>query len=106
MNDYDTAVIVTSVLKLNSKKTGEAMTKLDLLLVDPKVCGNNDHFCGCTPVTQWFMNHDVYDKVVNSDLILKNCVGHFVSRQDFKDPTKYSSRLEKLTHKDNVVTLL
>ncbi len=105
MNDYDTQIVITSVMRFKSKK-GNDMVKLDLLLTDPKLCNCNDKFVGCTPVTQWYDGHEVFDYVIKNDLILKGCSGHFVSRQDFKDPTKFSSRLESVKYKDNVITLL
>ncbi len=106
MNDYDTQIVITSVMKFTSKKTNKPMVKLDLLLTDSKLCGCNDKFVGCTPVVQFYDGVDVFDEVIKNDLILKGVIGHFVSRQDFKDPTKYSSRLENIKYKDNVITLL
>lgn len=105
MNDYDTDIVITSVLKFTSKK-GNPMTKVDLLLTDPALTGANDKFMGCTPVTQWFDGHEVFTTITTQNLILKALKGHFVSRQDFKDPTKYTSRLESITYKDSVITLL
>lgn len=105
MNDYDTQIVITSVMKFTSK-TGKDMVKLDLLLTDPKLCNCNDKFVGCTPVTQWYNGHEVFDYVTKNDLILKGVMGHFVNRPDFKDPTKFSSKLESVKHKDNVITLL
>lgn len=105
MNDYDTDLVITSVMRFTSKN-GQPMTKLDLLFTDPKLCGVNDKFIGCTPVTQWYNGHDVFDLVTNNSLILKGIKGHFVSRKDYKDPTKFESKLESVTYKDNVITLL
>lgn len=105
MNDYDTDVVITSVMRFTSKK-GELMTKLELLLTDPKLCGCNEKYFGCAPVTQWYNGQEVFDQVVNNGLVLKGVKGHFVSRKDFKDPTKFSSKLENVTYKDNVITLL
>lgn len=105
MNDYDTEVVLTSVMRFTTKK-GEPMTKVDLLLTDPKITGVNDKFVGCTPVTQWYNGHDIFQSIVSKGLILKGCVGHFVTRKDYKDPTKMSSRLETVKYKDDVITLL
>lgn len=105
MNDYDTEIVLTSVLKFTSKE-GKVMTKLDLLFTDPKITGANDKFVGCTPVTQWFNDWKVFDLVTKNGLILKGCQGHFIVRKDFKDPTKFTTRLESITYKDNVITLL
>lgn len=105
MNDYDTDVVITSVMRFTSKK-GTPMTKLELLLTDPKICGCNDKFFGCTPVTQWYDGHEVFDSILRAGLILKGVKGHFVNRQDYKDPTKFSSKLESVNYKDNVTTLL
>lgn len=105
MGDYDTQIVITSVLKFTNKKN-EPMCKLDLLLTDPKLCKNNEKFVGCTPVTQWYDGHEVFDYITKNDLILKGVMGHFASHQDYKDPTKFSSKLETVKHKDNVITLL
>lgn len=106
MNDYDTEIVITSVMKFTSKKTQKPMVKLDLLFTDPKLTGANDKFVGCSPVTQFFDGHDVFDIVVSNGLILKGSVGHFITRKDYKDPTKTTSRLESIKYKDNVITLL
>lgn len=105
MNDYDTQVVITSVMKFTSK-TGKDMSKLDLLLTDSNLCNCNEKFVGCTPVTQWYDGHEVFEKVTKNNLILKGVIGHFTSRKDFKDPTRFSSRLESVKDKDNVITLL
>lgn len=105
MKDFDTQIVITSVMRFKSKKDKE-MVKLDLLFTDSKICNCNDKFVGCTPVTQWYYGYGVFDDILKNDLILKVCTGHFVSKQDFKDPTKYTSRLESIKYKDNFITLL
>lgn len=105
MNDYDTEIVLFSALKFTSKK-GEVMTKLDLLFTDPKITGANEKFVGCTPVTMWYSGWDVFNEVTKNNLILKGCQGHFITRKDFKDPTKFTTKLEKIIYKDNVITLL
>lgn len=103
MQDYDTDVLIVSVMKYGKEKVG---TRLELLLIDPTLCGNNDKYVGSTLVTQWYSGTNVFDQIVSNNLILKACSGHFVTKKDFKDPTKLSSKLESLKYKDNVVTLL
>lgn len=105
MQDYDTSIVVTSVLKFTTKK-GQDMTKLDILLTDPELCGANDKFVGCTPCTQWYDGHSVFEKIVDNGLILKGATAHFKVTKDFKDPTKTTSKLESIQYKDNVITLL
>lgn len=105
VKEFDTQVVIVSALKFTSKK-GKDMTKLDCLFVDPELCNNNAKFYGCTPVTQWFTGHEVYEIVSSKGLALKVVPGHFVTRQDYKDPTKYSSQLESIKLKDDVITLL
>lgn len=110
MDDYNTNIVITSVMKSSFKdeKTHNItdMTKVDLLLTDEKLCGVNDKFVGCVPVTQWYQGHDVFDTIIKNGLILKGCNGHFITKQDYKNRTKFSSKLESITYKDNVITLL
>lgn len=102
MGDYDTDIVITSVMKYDGKK-GPG-TRLEALLTDPELCGTNAKFVGCVPITLWYNGTDVFDKA--SSLILKVCKGHFVVKKDFKDPTKTNSKLESVTYKDNVIALL
>ncbi len=105
MQDYDTDVVIVSVLKYG-KDPDKMGTRLDLLLTDPNLCGNNNKFVGSVLVTQWYGSTNVFDDVIKNDLILKVCKAHFVTRKDFKDPTKYTSKVQSLKYKDNVITLL
>lgn len=106
MNDYDTSIVVFSAMKFKSKKNGTDMTRIEVLLTDPTLTGANDKFVGCVPCTLWYNGIDAFDKIIDNGLILKGATGHFVTKKDFKDPTKTTSKLESITYKDNVITLL
>ena len=105
MNDYDTSIVVFSAMKFKNKNN-KMMTRVEALLTDPQLCGANEKFVGCVPCTFWYSDIDAFDKIVDNNLILKVVNAHFKVVQDFKDPTKTTSKLESITYKDNVITLL
>lgn len=105
MKEFETEIMIISCLRY--AKDDNVGSVLTYSLTDPELCKNSDNFVGGVPVTEFFKGAEVFKKIHDNLLSFETVTGHFKVQQDFKNPLKYTNKLDSVTTKDgNVISLL